>query len=113
MPENLQAVQLRVGRNIVDLRRSRNWTQEQLAEKTGKDLKHLGQVERGKVNVTIDILTAIAGALGVNVADLFASRPGESAASRVYVVPQRLLDQAERAWQALTRVKRRRRGAKR
>jgi len=109
MPENLRAVQLRVGRNIVDLRRSRGWTQEQLAEKTGKDLKHLGQVERGKVNVTLDILTAIAVALEVNVANLFASRPGEAAASRVYVIPQRLLDEAERAWQALTRVKRRQR----
>jgi transcriptional regulator with XRE-family HTH domain len=109
MPENLRAVQLRVGRNIVDLRRSRGWTQEQLAEKIGKDLKHLGQIERGKVNVTIEFLTAIAVALEVNVGDLFVSRPGETATSRVYVIPQRVFDRSESAWQALTRLKRRQR----
>jgi transcriptional regulator with XRE-family HTH domain len=116
MPENLRAVQQRVGKNIVDLRRSRRWTQEQLAEKIGKDLKHLGQIERGKVNVTIEFLTAIAAALEVNVGDLFVSRTGETATSRVYVVPQRLLDQNERTWQALTSVtrrQRRRRGVRR
>ena len=71
MQENLQAVRLRVGNAIRRLRLEKDWSQEKLADLAGNNHKHLGQIERGEVNVTIDILTSIAGALAVDIGDLF------------------------------------------
>lgn len=75
MPEQLRAVRLRVGRNVQRLRRARGLSQERLAEMVGNTGKHIGQVERGEVNVGLDILTQIARALSVDVGDLFAKQP--------------------------------------
>ena len=60
MQEQLQAVRDRIGNNVKELRARRGWSQQQLAELAGNTDKHIGQIERGEVNVTIDILTAIA-----------------------------------------------------
>lgn len=46
-------------------------SQEQLAEVVGNTGKHVGQIERGEVNVGLDVLSRIAAALSVDVADLF------------------------------------------
>jgi transcriptional regulator with XRE-family HTH domain len=75
MSQDLRAVRLRVGRNVQRLRRSRGLSQERFAEQVGNTGKHIGQVERGEVNVGLDILARIAGALSVDVADLFATSP--------------------------------------
>lgn len=100
--DNLRAVRLRVGRNVKRLRHLRGLSQEQLAELVGNTNKHIGQVERAEVNVSIDILTAIAAGLSVEVADLFdtrSSRPG------VYMITDRELQHIGPALQALHRVK--------
>ncbi len=70
MPENLNEVQLRVGSAIRTLRRQHDLTLEQLAERIGITEQHLGVVELGKSNVTIEILTALANEFGVSVNDL-------------------------------------------
>lgn len=71
MPHQLRAVRLRVGSNVQRLRRSHGLSQEQLAEVVGNTGKHVGQIERGEVNVGLDVLGGIAAALSVDVADLF------------------------------------------
>lgn len=67
-----------LGKRIQQLRRQRGLTQEQLAEAIDKTSKHVGQIERGEVNVGIDSLIGIARKLAVRVKDLFpdAGRPG-------------------------------------
>jgi transcriptional regulator with XRE-family HTH domain len=75
MSEQLRAVRRRVGANIERLRRSRRLSQEQLAELAGNTSKHVGQIERGEVNVGINYLTRIARALSVDVAALFTTIP--------------------------------------
>jgi transcriptional regulator with XRE-family HTH domain len=65
------AIRTRVGRAIRRLRLLRNFSQEMLAEAAGTSAKHIGQIERGQVNVTLDILGRIARALAVEDADLF------------------------------------------
>ena len=95
MPDRLRAVQLRVGRHVQRLRRERRLTQDGLAQKTGHDLKHLGQLERGETNPTLATLVGIAGALGVDVADLVA-RPHRKADPPLYLVTRRELQQLER-----------------
>lgn len=71
MPQQLPAVRLRVGSNVQRLRRSHGMSQERLAELVGNTGKHIGQIERGEVNVGLDILAHIAMALSVDVAELF------------------------------------------
>jgi transcriptional regulator with XRE-family HTH domain len=75
MPEQLRAVRLRVGRNVQRLRRSRGFSQERFAELVGNTGKHIGQVERGEVNVGLDILARIAAALSVDITELFMKTP--------------------------------------
>ena len=53
-------VRLRVAKGVKRLRRLRGWSQEQLAEQVGNTEKHISQIERGKVNVGIDVLASIA-----------------------------------------------------
>ena len=69
---------VRIGRRISDLRktiewkdsagkRRTGWTQAELAERTGLQRSHIARLEAGKYGATIDVLSAIAGALGVTV----------------------------------------------
>ena len=63
----------RVGKQVQRLRMSRGLSQERLAESVGNTGKHIGQIERGEVNVGIDILAGIARVLAVDMRDLFAA----------------------------------------
>ena len=69
--EQAEAVRQRVGRNVRRLRELRGWTQDELAERVGNTNRHVGQIERGEVNVTIDYLAKIAESLSTDVATLF------------------------------------------
>lgn len=81
-----RTVRARVGRNIRTLRRLRGWSQEQLAERAGSSPKNLGRVERGEVNIGLDGLADLAGALSVNVSDLFAESSGRAGRSAVQMI---------------------------
>ncbi|MBI2220417.1 MAG: helix-turn-helix domain-containing protein [Acidobacteria bacterium] len=105
-PDARRLARLRVGRNVRHLRRLRGFSQEQLAELVGNTDKHIGQVERGEVNVGIDILLGIASALSVNVADLFAGVHTADARARVVLIPERELDRLEQSLQAIRALRR-------
>jgi transcriptional regulator with XRE-family HTH domain len=105
MQEQLQAVRERIGRNVRQLRIARGWTQEQLAERVGNTERHVGQVERGEVNVTIDILTTMAAHLSVDVARLLDDSTGGASDARVYTIMPSLFDQIEEALRAVARLK--------
>ena len=106
MRETLRDVRLRVGRNVRRLRLSRGLSQEQLAELAGNSPKHLGLVESGKVNVTIDILAAIATGLSVNVAELFGPAPAAAQAPRSFVLSPRELTRLDDVVRIIRDVKR-------
>jgi transcriptional regulator with XRE-family HTH domain len=66
--ENVQKI---LGRRIQSLRKRYRLTQLQLAEKANLSLKHLGEIERGRGNPTLDSLNALADALSVSLSELF------------------------------------------
>lgn len=103
MPENRRSIRLRVGRNIRELRLRRGFSQERLAELAGYSDKHIGQIERGDVNVTLDHLTTIAGSLSVNVVDLFGPVPVKPA---FHAIAQSELQAIEQALRIVLKVKR-------
>jgi transcriptional regulator with XRE-family HTH domain len=105
MRENPGKVRLRIGRNIRQLRLLHGWSQEQLAERVDITEKHIGQLERGKVNVGVDRLTSVANELAVDVAELLRT-PNDTGGMTTYVITRQDLERIEEALRAIARVKR-------
>ena len=64
-------IRLLTGERIRILRKERGWSQEELGERADLHHTYVGAVERGEKNASIDTLDKIAGALGVEMIDLF------------------------------------------
>jgi transcriptional regulator with XRE-family HTH domain len=60
-----------LGERLRDLRKLRGLSQEDLAEQARISGKYLGEIDRGKANLTIDILEKLSTALRVGMMDLF------------------------------------------
>lgn len=59
------------GKNIRNIRLSKNLTQEQLAEMSSINDKYLGEIERGEKNPTAIIVYKLSRSLGISVCELF------------------------------------------
>jgi len=64
--------------NIRRYRRSKNLSQEGLAETCGLHRTYVGSVERGERNVTLSTLEVLAAALGVPVPELLVKKKATS-----------------------------------
>ena len=60
-----------LARNVRRIRLARGMTQERLSHESGVMQSHLSEIEAGKRNATVDLVGAVALALGVPVAMLF------------------------------------------
>lgn len=60
-----------VGHAIRHQRKVRGWSQEQLAERTGRSLEMINRVERGRIAPSFETLEALAQAFGTSVRELF------------------------------------------
>jgi XRE family transcriptional regulator, regulator of sulfur utilization len=63
-------VQKQVGANMRTLRLKRKWSQDVFADRSGLNRAHVGEIERGESNVTIQTLKIVADTLGVKISDL-------------------------------------------
>jgi transcriptional regulator with XRE-family HTH domain len=68
--ESTMNMQLQLGARIRDLRAKKGWSQEHLADEAGLHRSHMGEIERGKANVTLTTLALIAKTLHVTPAEL-------------------------------------------
>ncbi len=59
------------GARLKEIRKSKNMTQENLAEITGMDIPNLSNIERGKKFVSSETLSKLAVALNVSESELF------------------------------------------
>jgi transcriptional regulator with XRE-family HTH domain len=66
----VQDIQKRIGANIRAWRLKRKLTQDVFAERAGLHRAHVGEIERGESNVTIQTLKFIADTLKVKVVEL-------------------------------------------
>lgn len=57
----------RIGQRIAQLRQERDITQEQLAGLAGIDRTNVNKIEKGRYNVSIDIIGKVVDALGVKI----------------------------------------------
>jgi transcriptional regulator with XRE-family HTH domain len=76
-------------------------SQERLAEAARRNTKHIGQVERGQVDVGLDFLTSVAASLSVPLTQLFAP----AWESDLCVISRRDAEQLERALGVIVRAK--------
>ncbi len=67
----MASLQEQVGRRVRQLRKDQGLTQEALAAKAGLDYKHLGAIERGEKNVTMQNVERICRGLGVEPVQVF------------------------------------------
>jgi ribosome-binding protein aMBF1 (putative translation factor) len=66
----VQDIQREIGATIRELRRKRKLSQDVFAERSGLHRAHVGEIERGESNVTIQTLKIIADTLQVRIVDL-------------------------------------------
>ena len=64
-------IQMTLGQQVRALRRQRRLTQEQLAELAGVSLQHIGEIERGLGNPTLNSLVKLSDALDISLSELF------------------------------------------
>jgi transcriptional regulator with XRE-family HTH domain len=65
-----EALLVKVGRRVAEVRRARGWTQERLAEALGVGPVTLSRLETGHRALSLSTLAGIAGALEVTLGDL-------------------------------------------
>jgi len=66
----VQDIQKQLGANIRALRLKRKLSQDVFAERSGLHRAHVGEIERGESNVTIQTLKIVADTLRVKIVDL-------------------------------------------
>ncbi len=66
----MQEVQKRLGQRIVELREKKGFSQEAFGDLCGINRSHMGEIERGKWNLTLGTLRKIAKNLDTTVAAL-------------------------------------------
>ncbi len=74
-------IQVQMGRRIRELREKKGWSQERFAELCGLHRSHVGEIERGRANVTLGTLVIIAQKLQTTPAALL--KPARSGAELV------------------------------
>ena len=66
----MQDINKEVGRRIRVLRMNRGFSQEDLAASSGLHRSHMGQIERGRCNITLKTLQRVGLGLRVSLAEL-------------------------------------------
>ena len=67
----IEAVYKELGQRIVEARKKKGMSQEQLATKSEIDRSHMGFIEQGRRKPTLSTLYKIADTLGVSLEQLF------------------------------------------
>ena len=66
----MQAVYAKLGKAVRRLRLEHDWTQDVMADRSGLHRAHIGEIERGETNVTLQTLKTLADTLHVRITDL-------------------------------------------
>ncbi len=71
MKRKRSLVQERLGNRIRELRGTRGWSQERLADECRLHRTYIGGIERGERNVSLNNINAIAKAFDITLKELF------------------------------------------
>lgn len=65
-----KALFVHLGATVRRLRVERGWSQDVLADRSGLHRAHIGEIERGETNVTLQTLKTLADTFDVRITDL-------------------------------------------
>lgn len=71
MAKSTNSPEVLLGRRLHTLRNAKGWTQQELGNQADVNYKFLGEIERGRQNPSFNVLVKVAGALGVELPELF------------------------------------------
>ena len=60
-----------LGRTIIRLRKEKGYSQEAFANEAGIDRRYMSDIEKGKRNISIDILDRVCNKLGIKISEFF------------------------------------------
>ena len=66
----MQGLYGQLGATVRRLRVKRGWTQDVLSDRSGLHRAHIGEIERGKTNVTLQTLKTLADTFKVRITEL-------------------------------------------
>jgi transcriptional regulator with XRE-family HTH domain len=66
----VQALYRQVGATVRRLRLEHGWSQDVLSDRSGQHRAHIGEIERGETNVTLQTLKTLADTFKVRITDL-------------------------------------------
>ena len=66
----MQGLYGQLGATVRRLRLEHGWTQDVMADRSGLHRAHIGEIERGETNVTLQTLKTLADTLNVRITDL-------------------------------------------
>lgn len=66
----MESLEKQLGNRIKTLRKLRGWTQENLAEQAKVSVQHVGEIERGDGNPTLQSLERLSKGFGITVSQL-------------------------------------------
>jgi transcriptional regulator with XRE-family HTH domain len=70
----MEAIEKRFGRKILELRKARGWSQQELARRLGTSGVIVGRYERGGMTPSIKVASKLAEIFGVTIDSLIAER---------------------------------------
>ena len=94
----------RLGLRIKDLRKKKRLTQDELSELAEINGKHLGEVERGLINISVQNLDKIAESLGVPLLTLLETEHHKSKRELVQEIAKMLEDASYEQTQLIHRI---------
>lgn len=71
-----------LGARLRELRRERNWTLEDAADRCGVARSTLSKIENDQMSPTFDLLTRLTAGFDLNITELFVARPPDQGAAR-------------------------------
>ena len=71
MTNNPNEIRLRIGRTIVELRKTRGISQRQICEYSGLSQKYVSDIENGKRNLGIDTVVMLCNFFNISIGDFF------------------------------------------
>ena len=74
---------MHVGKKVAQLRKIRDWTQDQLAQKMGVHKSHVSRWENGQMALKIETLERLSAVLGVSLDELTNNAPAVPGSSQL------------------------------
>lgn len=93
-----------IGSRIREIRKSRQWTQALLAERSGVEPSNISHIERAATKVSLPTLVSIANALDVSLDELVYSNLNKSTHISVALIDQLLSDCSAEELRSLVEV---------